>query len=347
MQHVFLLGKEGFNYFNTQIYNIINDIVLNTENTYYVSDLSLKNRLSKNNLKNVKHFNVSLPKLGILTYFLYDSYSLYRSFIYILCHRLSNCSIILFSSRSGLFLPFFKPFFKKNNISLLVYNERDDLLQNKFSMPIRILFNLSEYMAVKYADTVLYNKQSTKNYLLNNYKQLDFNLSYITYSNENANKNFEDFLNSFNLKYYGYYLFIDDGSFGSNIIPVVKGFLRSDTKKNLVILAQKGTLSHKYLNYKEEYLKDKRIIYLNIKRYIHLIPSISKHCYGFIHSNWGKLNQQFLNSPLKDEILNIVFDSPYNKKISLSHVLYYNRKNLSEILEYADSYESVRKNKIR
>ena len=143
MQHIFLLSKEGFNYFNTQIYNIINDMVLNTDNMYYISNLSLKKRLTKNTFNNVKSFNISLPKLGMLTYFLYDFLSLYRVIFYIMLHKLDNSSIILFSDRIGLILPFIKPVLKAYNISISVYCEKEDLQFNKLSRFLFPLFNAS------------------------------------------------------------------------------------------------------------------------------------------------------------------------------------------------------------
>lgn len=327
MQHIFLLGKEGFNYFNSPIYKIITDMISNSKNQFYMSNLSLKKRLTQNTFNNVKCFNISLPKLGMSTYFLYDYISLKKTLSYIRKHKLNNSTIILFSTRIGVMLPFFDYYLKKYNVNLIFYYDTQDSVKNNYATFLPFLFNTSEYISMKYSDEILFYNESSEKYLLDTYKMFDLKLSRVSYSHEFIEKEFENFLFSYGLKHNDYYLFVDKCTISSNILFVVNEFKKTTTKKKLLVLSEKNKSLHKKLIFNCNVLQDKRIIYLNYKRFMHLIPSITQHCYGYIHSNVRGINPYFLAFPFKDDILNIAFDNKFNRQVKLDNVVYFNYDN--------------------
>ena len=340
MKHIFLLGKEGFNCYNSTIYGIIYNIISNSKDPdvmYYVSNLSFKKRFNTKNLRNVHFFNIHLPNLGRITYMLYDFLSLKKALKHARRHKPDNVTVFLFSTRSGVFLPLFKGDLKRTNVSLNIYCENDYSSFDDWTTPFRLLSKFSLDMCVKYASCLLFTKDATKEYFHKTYNNANLRMSKLDFCSASLDKPFRTFLNEHGITYYNYYLLIDNSHSLGRISFVVRKFLESKTSKKLVILCRKDSLLYRNLIFEYDLSKDDRIKIFNIQRFIHFIPHLTKYCHAYIHSNIFGVNQDFIKSSFCYDIINIVLDCPFNQNIKLNNVLYYNDKNLTEVISKADN----------
>ena len=338
-----MLGKEGFGYYNSTVYGIIYNIISNRKNPdvmYYVSNLSYKKRLTPKDLPNVSFFNIRLPKLGRITYMLYDFFSLKWALRQAKKHKFDNVSIILFSTRSGVFLPFLRRHFKRSNVSLNIYCENHEPCCDDWTITLKLLWNMSLTMCVKYANCLLFTKDSTKEYFYKTFKDVNFKMTKLDYCEKQLDKPFRAFLSKYNITPYNYYLLIANPKASSLLSSVVGKFLECNTDKKLIVLCRKDTSLYKGLVLKYDLSKDDRIGIFNIQRFIHLIPNLTKHCYGHIHTNMFDINQDPLKTSLDYDIVNIVFNSPFNKKVTSCNVLYYDEKNFIDVIYKADNLTS-------
>ena len=191
-------------------------------------------------------------------------------------------------------------------------------------------------MCIRYSSCLLFTKDYTKDYLYGKFKNLDFNMTKLDYSPNVLDKPFLDFLNEHDISPYNYYLLIDGSLLLGKTSFVIGQFFVSTTTKDLVILCRKDTNAYKSLTFRYDLSKDSKIKLFNIQRFIHFIPNLTKHCYGYIHSNIFGIDARFLKASFNYDIVNIVFDTPFNQKANLCNALYYNEKNLVDVIYKAD-----------
>ena len=81
--------------------------------------------------------------------------------------------------------------------------------------------------------------------------------------------------------------------------------------------------------------KDKRILFLNITRFEHLIFYLIKYCRAFIHYNFWGINKQFSNNNF--DILHLILKSPFNQNTELSKTLYFDEESFLDVIKKVDS----------
>ncbi len=337
MYHIFLLGREGFNYQDFLIYNITNSLFSNPENTdvyYHVSCLCTPKKMLPKNTNTTTFFNVSIPNLGPIKYLLYDLFSLIKCFNYIKKNKLNKSSIFLLSTRIGIFLPFFIEKFKKYNVSLYIYGEHNT--KNIWTPIAKTIWKTSEYFCIKYSKMIISTNTNSKNYFLNTYKKLNAKITELNYDFSDFDKSFESFLKKFNLNLYDYYLLIDDFNVTSISNFVIEQFLKCNSTKKLVILSNKTSFLYKQSIINLDFFKDNRIISLNIKRFIHQIPHLSTYCHAYIHSNKIATKNKYY---FKHDNLNLIIESLYNLKMNLPNTIYFNKETFLDIIKKTDSIE--------
>ncbi|MBP5426486.1 MAG: DUF1972 domain-containing protein [Clostridiales bacterium] len=335
MKHIFLLGKESFNFYDPFIFSIVNSLSKKSTNpyvSYHISCFVRKKRFLPTNTNKTTFFKVHVPGLGPFSYWFYDVFSIYKTFRYIKKHHITNSTIVLFSTRSGIFLPFFTYKFKLFNTSLFVYCKKDVI--NGWTFLVRKLWSLSEYFCVRFSDILLSSANTLTSYLKETYKRTNPLIINLPYDLSVLDNEFHSFLSQFDIKPYDYYLVIGKFSQFGGIFNILNWFSKSNTTKKLVILCQKDSPSFKK-SMSLDSSQDKRILFLNISRFEHLIYHLMKYCIALIHYSLLGINKQFLNTDL--DILHLIIKSPFNRNIKLSNKLYFDEKDFLDVIKKADS----------
>ena len=335
MHHVFLLGKESFNYYNFILYNIINTLLENSNNNivYHVSTLNKPKNYALKNSNNTIFFNIKFPRFGYITYLMYDLISLVRSFWHIKKNKLSNTSIFLSTSRIGIFLPFFIRKLKKLNISLYMYCERDNIEQNIWTFFAKNILEKSEYFCVKYAKALISTNSYLEQYFFQTYKNIVPEIINLSCDLSTFDTTFDLFLKKFNIEPYDYYLLIDDFKMTNITNSIIEQFLQCDTSKKLIILSRKTSFLYKHSVVNLNFFRDNRIICINTERFIHLIPHLCTYCHAYIHSSINTIKNK---NYFKHDNINLILESPLNSKINAPNTLYFNEKSFLETIKKAD-----------
>lgn len=337
MKHVFVLGKEAFNQYNPTACSIIDALAKKSSNaniTYHVSCLASKKRFLPSNVNNTTFFSVRLPKLGFLSYLIYDVFSLYKSFRYIKKHAIDDSSILLFSSRAGVLLPFFDYKFKKFNTTLFIYCERNTF-QTAWTFFIKKVLCLSEYFCVQYSDVLLSTDNKLTSYFKNTYAKLHPSITTIPCDSSTFDWEFYSFLKQIDSTPYDYYFMLGDFSYLSNIVNVLTWFTKCNTTKKLILLSKKDLRPYKIITPLLNLHDDKRIIILNTSRFQHLTLHLIKYCHAFIHHTLWGIKKNF--EPYYRTTINLVMDTTFNRHTPLPNTLYFTQKNFSSIITEADS----------
>lgn len=342
MKHVFILGKELFRSYNPTVCSIINSLAQKSSGSnvhYHVSCLAHKKRFIPSDINNTTFFDVHVPKLGFVSYLIYDILSMYKTFRYIQKHSLSNCSILLFSSRVGFFLPFFKYKLKQYNISLFIYCEQS-MLKDMFDLFTNKLGDLSQYICTLYCDLMLSTSNELTSYFKTKYPRLNSSIVTIPCDLSTFDGEFYSFLKQFDCSLYNYYLIVGEFFQFSNIYNVLDSFTKCTTSKKLIVLSNKDSSSYRKIASYLQFYKDKRIIILNTSRFEHLLSHLAKYCHAFIHHNILGIKKYFHNYNLNT--INLITDSPFNHNTNLPNVFYFDTTNFSHVIEQVDSLTITR-----
>lgn len=343
MKHVFILGKELFCGYNTTVCSIIDSLAKKSSNPnikYYVSCLAYKKRFMPSNVNNTTFFGVRVPKFGYFSYLIYDILSMYKTFKYIKKHSLSNCTILLCSSRIGIFLPLFKYKLKQYNTSLFIYCKQTTQTDMLTFFTDKILY-LSQYFCIKYSNLLLSTSDELTSYFRNKYLSLNPSIVTITCDLSTFDGEFCSFLKQFDCNTYDYYLIIGEFSQFSNLYNVLTWFNKCTTPKKLIVLSRKDSSSYKKAMYFSELYNDKRILILNTSRFEHLIFHLVKYCHAFIHYNLLGIKKNFYKYNL--DTINLVMDSPFNHNLKLPNILYFDQKNFTHIIQQVDALDNFKK----
>ena len=297
-----------------------------------MSTLNLSKRELPYKTNNSTFFNIRLPNIGSITYLIYDLISLIKSLKYIKKNRLNKSSIFLLSTRIGIFLPFFVQQFKKYNVSLYVYVERND--KNIWTPLVKNLWQKSEYICTQYAKSVILTNQDFEKCFPNS-KELSSKIVNLNCDLSTFDISFDSFLKKFDIHLHDYYFMIDSCKIFSRTNLVIDQFSNCNTTKKLVILSKKRSLSYKHSIINSDFFKDNRIICLNIKRFVHLIPHLSKYCHGIIHSDMIATKNDYI----ENNNLNLVLESSYNLRLNIPNTLYFNEKSFLDTIKKADNIQ--------
>lgn len=204
----------------------------------------------------------------------------------------------------------------------------------------------TEWLAVRDADVVLADSKEIKKYLEKSYKAKK--VEYVTYgarkllsNNLSLDKEME-ILDKYGLKSFNYYLIVGRLVAENNIDLVIKGYLKSNSPKYLVIVGNLNAQDN-YCKYLLTLRKDnQKIIFLNPIYDKELLGVLRKNCFSYIHSyevggtNPSLLEQLWFERPI------IANDVSFHREVLEEGGIYFKDcEELGEIIRNLDESEKI------
>ena len=349
-KNVFIIGSNGipakYGGFETFVENLTaKKISKNIK--YHVACLAKDNKEFEYN--NARCFNVKVPNIGPAKAIYYDLVSLKRAIKYIKNNELTNknTSIYLLGSTIGAFVGFYKRILKKKNINLYVNPDGCEWKRDKWNYFVKKYLKYSEKIMVKHADLVICDSINIEKYIKEEYKKYSPNTTFIAYGSdldkENENNNTEKLENWYkekNVKKDEYYLIVGRFVPENNYETMIKEFMKSDTKKDLVIITNvEKNKFYEMLKEKTNFDKDERIKFVGTVYDTELLKQIRKNAYAYLHGHEvGGTNPSLLEA-LATTKLNLLLDVSFNKEVAKEGAMYWNKKesNLKQLLNKVES----------
>lgn len=349
-KNVFIIGSNGipakYGGFETFVENLTaKKISKNIK--YHVACLAKDNKEFEYN--NARCFNVKVPNIGPAKAIYYDLVSLRRAIKYIKNNKLinKNTSIYLLGSTIGAFVGFYKKILKKKNINLYVNPDGCEWKRDKWNYFVKKYLKYSEKIMVKHADLVICDSINIEKYIKEEYKKYNPNTTFIAYGSdldkENENNNEEKLENWYkekNVRKNEYYLIVGRFVPENNYETMIKEFMKSDTKKDLVIITNvEKNKFYEMLKEKTNFDKDKRIKFVGTVYDAELLKQIRKNAYAYLHGHEvGGTNPSLLEA-LATTKLNLLLDVSFNKEVAKEGAMYWSKEesNLSKLLNKVES----------
>lgn len=352
MKNIIIIGARGYqaNYggWETFVTNLIANYKDKTT-TFHVPELT--NNLSEKN-KIIKKGNVSClqiysPKLGFMTMFVYAIKALQKMKNYIKKQRLENPTIYILGCRMGPFYPFLISSLHKQKIKVYLNPDGLEWKRDKWAWWAKICFKISERCMVKYSDQIICDSKAIKEYIDSKYKKYkkpSYFIAYGAYLDQKGSKNEEvnKIFKKYNIKENSYYLIVGRFVSENNYELMIKEFMKTKTKKDLVIVTNmKENKFYKELKAKTGFQKDKRIKFVGSVYDKEALLYIRKNAYGYIHGHSAGGTNPSLLEALANTKVNILFSAIYNVEVAEFAALYFSKKenDLKNILERVEKFD--------
>lgn len=310
-------------------------------------------------------FNIKVPNIGPAKAVYYDIMALKKSLKYIKENNISNAVIYILACRIGPFIGHYKKIIKKFNCKLYINPDGHEWKRAKWNALIKKYWKHSEKLMVKHADLLICDSVNIEKYIKEDYKKYNPKTLFIAYGADVKDnitdvkvlKELNEWYNKFNIKKNEYYLIVGRFVPENNYATMLKEYMKSNTKKDLVVITNiEKNKFYEELKQNTGFENDKRIKFVGTVYNQDLLAEIRRNAYGYIHGHEvGGTNPSLLEA-LATTKLNLLLDVGFNKEVGQDGALYWNKedKNLANLIdklegltdEKIEEYSKKAKNRI-
>jgi rhamnosyltransferase len=351
MQNIFIIGSKGIpaNYggFETFVDKLV-EYKKGKNIQYHVSCLSYSNN-EEFYYNNARCFNVKVGDYGSGKAIIYDILALKKSYEYIKGNNISNAVIYILACRIGPFLYFYKKKLEKNGIKVYINPDGHEWKRSKWNKFIRMYWKISEKLMVKEADLLICDSIGIEEYIKETYFKYSPKTTYIAYGADMEKSSLKDddekflkWCNEFSIIKNEYYLIVGRFVPENNYELIIREFMNSNSKKELVIITNKEENQYyKDLMRRTGFTEDKRVKFVGTVYDYDLLKKIREEAFAYFHGHEvGGTNPSLLEA-LASTKLNILLNVNFNKEVGREGAVYFTkeRNNLSETIHRVENFE--------
>ncbi|WP_270577713.1 beta 1-4 rhamnosyltransferase Cps2T [Caldibacillus thermoamylovorans] len=358
MTNVFIIGSKGipakYGGFETFV-EFLTKMKKSNNIMYHVACMGEENKEFTYN--NARCFNIKVPNVGSAKAVLYDVLSLQECIRYIEKKNLNDCIVYILACRIGPFFSFYKNKLEKMGIRVYVNPDGHEWKRSKWNSLIKRYWKLSEKLMVKRADLLVCDSKGIEEYIHSEYRSFKPKTTFIAYGAnlgksilKDDDQKLIDWFNKFKIKANEYYLIVGRFVPENNYELIIKEFMNSNTKKDLVIISniEQNAFFEKLLK-GTKFKDDPRIKFVGTVYDQELLKKIRELAYGYIHGHEvGGTNPSLLEA-LASTKLNLLLDVVFNKEVGTNGALYFSKDpdNLSSLIDKVDHYNDENINKLK
>jgi rhamnosyltransferase len=348
MKNVFIIGSKGIpaNYggYETFVHKLT-QYKVNEEIKYHVACLSDKE--SEFTFNNARCFNVAVPNIGAARAVVYDIMALKKCISYIKENNIEDAIVYILACRIGPFLGFYTKTLKKLGVTLLINPDGHEWLRSKWNYFVKKYWKLSESMMIKRGDLIVCDSIGIENYIKTQYNAFKPITTYIAYGADmevkkptlEEEKNLGIWYNEKGIKPKEYYLMVGRFVPENNYEIIIREFMKSDSKKDLVIVS--NVEENKFFNHLKEttkFEKDSRVKFVGTVYDEVMISNIRSNAFGYFHGHEvGGTNPSLIEALATTEI-NILLDVIFNTEVAADTALYFTKDegSLKNVIKNAE-----------
>lgn len=354
MKHIFIIGCKGIpsNYGGYETF--VENLTFYNENSnikYHVACIGNDEREYEHN--NARCFWVKVPNIGPAKAIVYDIKAIRKSIEYIKQNNIKDAIIYILACRIGPFLHHYKKIMKKYGIKLYINPDGHEWLRAKWSKPVKKYWKISEQLMVKEADLVICDSKNIEKYILESYSKYKPKTTFIAYGADleksKLSNESEELINWYKekkVKASNYYLIVGRFVPENNYKTMISEFMKSNTKKDLVIITnvEKNKFYEK-LRKETGFEKDSRIKFVGTVYEKELIKKIRENAFAYIHGHSVGGTNPSLIEALATTDLNLLYDVGFNREVAEDGALYWSLKD-GDLADLINRCEEINEERI-
>ena len=352
-KHVFIVGCKGiptryggFETFVDKLTEYRTDESIQYHVARILDDKEYDSKNTEYEYNNAHCFDIKQRTGGPARAIFYDIDAIKYCINFIKEHNIKDPIVYVLACRIGPFIGGLKKKIHKLGGKLYVNPDGHEWKRAKWSAPVRKYWKLSEKLMVKHADFLVCDSLGIESYIKEDYKKYSPKTTFIAYGAETSASTLKDddkkvlnWYGKFNIKPKNYYLIVGRFVPENNFEVMIKEFMKSKTKKDLVIITgYEGVGLYDELKEKTHFDKDKRIKFVGTVYDQQLLKKIREDAYGYLHGHSvGGTNPSLLEALGRTD-LNLLFDVCFNREVGQDGAKYWTKEYglLAQMLERAD-----------
>lgn len=364
MQHIFIVGSKSlgaYGGYETFVYKLTEYHQNNKNLKYHVAckangegvmdekKVPGMNKLSNTEFEmhNAHCFKIKVPNIGPAVAIYYDLAALNYCCKYIKDNCIGNPIVYILACRIGPFMNHYVKKIHKLGGRVFLNPDGHEWLRKKWILPIRKYWKISEQLMIKHSDLIICDSVNIEMYIRKSYAQYKPKTTFIAYGAEISKSTLSDDSKEL-LSWYekkglskdNYYLVVGRFVPENNYETMIKEFMKSNTKKDFVIITN---VNDKFLNELEKRLhfkKDPRIKFVGTVYNQQLLKKIRENAYAYFHGHEvGGTNPSLLEA-LGSTKLNFLLDVGFNREVAEDGALYWTKEdgNLSNLINTSETF---------
>lgn len=304
---------------------------------------------------NADCFKIKVPeKLGSAQAIYYDIAALKECIRQIKSGNIKSPIIYILACRIGPFINKYVKIIHRLGGKVFVNPDGHEWLRAKWPKLVRKYWKLSEAKMVKHADLLICDSVNIEKYIQSNYKKYTPSTTFIAYGAEikktfldKEDKVVRDWYSKYDVKEKEYFLIVGRFVPENNYLTMIKEFMDSKVKKDLVIITN---VTHNQffesLKGKTHFDRDKRIKFVGTVYNKELLKYIRENAFGYLHGHSvGGTNPSLLEA-LGSTNLNLLYKVGFNQEVAREAALYWDKTpgSLSSLLNKVEKLDQERIN---
>lgn len=299
-------------------------------------------------------FNVKVPDIGAAKAVYYDIAALKKCITYIRENRVEDAVVYILACRIGPFIGHYKKILNELGAHVYVNPDGHEWKRAKWNRFIRKYWKVSERLMVKHAELLICDSINIEKYIKDDYSMYSPKTTYIAYGADVCESSYDrntdvvrKWYDSRKVKEGEYYLIVGRFVPENNYEIMIREFMKSNTKKDLVIVT--NVTRNKFyaeLNEKTNFKKDKRIKFVGTVYNQELLSYIRRNAYGYLHGHEvGGTNPSLLEA-LATTPVNLLLNVGFNKEVGQEGAIYWG-KEYGSLEKLVNECDSLKKDKIK
>lgn len=352
MKNIFIIGSKGIpaNYggFETFVHKLT-EFKKSDDIKYHVSCLAEDDNEFEFN--KARCFNVKTPNVGPAKAVYYDMKAIKKVYEYVKKNNVENPILYILACRVGPFLLCYKRKLEKLGVKVYINPDGHEWKRTKWNCLIRNYWKISEKLMIKKGDLIICDSKGIEDYIKTEYSSYNPKTTFIAYgaevfdgkTSEKTEEKLSKWYNSHDLKTSEYYLIVGRFVPENNYELVIREFMKSDSKKDLVIITNvEKNKFYEGLLERTKFNEDKRIKFVGTMYDQEVLALIRQNAFAYFHGHEvGGTNPSLLEA-LGATKVNILLDVVFNKEVAMDGALYFSKKdgNLSDLINETEKISS-------
>lgn len=348
-KNIIIIGARGykFNYGGWETF--VTNLVKNTTDEdikYYIPNLTHEKDKDKKiiEIDQVTCPYICVPKQGFVTMFTFTIKAINFFIKYIKEKELKNTVLVILGCKVGPLFPYWIPKLHKLGTKVVINPDGLEWKRDKWAWWIKQCFKISERYSIKYSDYCVCDSNSILKYVKEKYNKYTTPATFIAYGayeNQKAVKNetVKELWKKYSITSKNYYLIVGRFIPENNYETIIREFMKSKTKKDLVIICNlEKNKFYESLQNSTNFEKDARIKFIGSVYDQEALLYFRQHAYAYLHGHSAGGTNPSLLEALANTNVNILYDVSYNKEVGQESCFYFNKQenNLKKIIMKVD-----------
>ena len=292
-------------------------------------------------------FNIDVPNIGPARAISYDIAALNKAIEIAKTNRDEAPIFYILACRIGPFISSIKRKIKALGGTLMVNPDGHEWLRAKWSLPVRKYWKYSERLMVKHADLLICDSKNIEKYIHKDYNRYQPKTTYIAYGTDitksqltSLDEKVRSWYDKKNVRENEYYLVVGRFVPENNYEAMIRGFMKSSSKKDFVLITNvEQNKFYEKLRQETSFDKDPRVKFVGTVYDQELLKYIREHAFAYLHGHEvGGTNPSLLEA-LSSTKLNLLLDVGFNREVGEAGAVYWRKDELTRVIEEVERFD--------